>query len=52
MNTLPFMGTLFRDFGKAVFCGFLRSRFQQANVKRGTKAFSNSFKKSELLKLL
>ena len=48
--------TLFRDFGKAVFCWFLSSRFQQANVKRGITFSrsnrSNSFKKSELLKFL
>ena len=40
------------NFGKAVFCRFLRWRFQQANVKRGIEfrdqVFSNSVKKSEL----
>ena len=42
MKVLLFIGTLFRDFGKAVFCWFLSSRFQQANVKRGIKFHDQS----------
>ena len=49
MKTLPY-GYLI--LVKQYFEGFLRSRFQQANVKRGIEfrdqAFSNSVKKSEL----